>query len=67
MLYPSIDEILEKVPSKFLLANAASRRSAQLSEKKDYLLLNYKSKRNLGRAIEEIYFNKIHGKREFLC
>ena len=59
MLYPSIDEILEKVPSKFLLANAASRRSIQLSEKKDYLLLNYKSKRNLGRAIEEIYFNKI--------
>ena len=56
MIYPSIDKLLTKVGSKYLLVNIAARRSKEISETKHYKMSEekYKSKKNIGRALEEI-------------
>ena len=61
MLYPSIDKLLEVVPSKYLLINLVSKRVADTKENKNYLLDRYVSKRELGMALEEIYNGKVRG------
>ena len=56
MIYPSIDKLLTKVGSKYLLVHVASRRSKEISET-NHLQMNvdkYKSKKNIGRALEEV-------------
>ena len=56
MIYPSIDKLLNIVNSKYELVHIAARRSKQIS--KDGLLqlaeTDYKSKKNIGRALEEV-------------
>lgn len=56
MLYPSIDKILTKVDSKYLLVHVASKRSKQMLEYNHYQmkLEEYKNKKPLGRALEEV-------------
>lgn len=55
MLYPSIDEMMNKVDSKYSLVVAASRRARQLREGEKSELKNAKSHKQVGFALEEIY------------
>lgn len=56
MIYPSIDKLLTKVGSKYLLVHVAARRSIEMSNKKNYQMQldRYKSSKNIGRALEEV-------------
>lgn len=45
MLYPSIDSLLEKVNSKYLLVTIASKRARQMQELNDYQLDHYVSQK----------------------
>ncbi len=56
MLYPSIDKLLNIVDSKYKLVHIASRRSKQMMENKHFQMKEneYKSKKELGRALEEL-------------
>ena len=56
MIYPSIDKILLKVDSKYKLIHIASKRSKEMNQKKNFQLKEseYKSKKSIGRALEEI-------------
>ncbi|KOP64043.1 DNA-directed RNA polymerase subunit omega [Paenibacillus solani] len=55
MLYPSIDEMMNKVDSKYSLVVAASRRARQLREGEVSELKHPKSHKFVGVALEEIY------------
>lgn len=62
MIYPSIDKILTIVDSKYALVYIAAERSRQM-KKTDYYqkpLKEYKSKKGIGRALEEVYDGLIH-------
>ena len=56
MIYPSIDKLLNIVDSKYKLVHIAARRSKEIS--KDGCLQmpesEYKCKKNIGRALEEV-------------
>jgi DNA-directed RNA polymerase subunit omega len=54
MIYPSIDKLLNQVGSKFLLVNIVSKRVKEMEEKNYYQLNDYKSQKNIGKALEEI-------------
>jgi len=56
MLYPSIDKLLNVVDSKYKLVHVASIRSKQMLEKNHFQMKEneYKNKRTLGRALEEV-------------
>ena len=56
MLYPSIDKLLNILDSKYKLVHIASRRSKQMLENKHFQMNEneYKSKKELGRALEEL-------------
>ena len=56
MINPSIDKILNVVDSKYELVHIISKRSKQMATNNFYQMpLNkYISKKNLGRALEEI-------------
>ena len=56
MIYPSIDKLLNIVSSKYELVHIAARRSKEMAREENYqLALNeYKSTKNIGRALEEI-------------
>ena len=56
MIYPSIDKLLNIVDSKYQLVHIAARRSKQIA-KDGYLQMpesEYKSRKNIGRALEEV-------------
>ena len=56
MIYPSIDKLLNLIDSKYKLIHIAASRSKQIS-KGGFLQMNesnYKCKRNIGRALEEV-------------
>ena len=55
MLYPSIDKLVEKVGSKYLLVVAASKRARALREDAKSALKNPKSHKQVGIALEEMY------------
>ncbi|MEC0090057.1 DNA-directed RNA polymerase subunit omega [Paenibacillus macquariensis subsp. defensor] len=59
MLYPSIDEMMNKVDSKYSLVVASSRRARQLREGGKTTLKEAKSHKNVGIALEEIYADLI--------
>jgi DNA-directed RNA polymerase subunit omega len=59
MLYPSIDEMLKKVDSKYSLVVAASRRARTLRDGTRSDLKNGKSHKYVGVALEEIYTDLI--------
>lgn len=62
MIYPSIDKLLNKVGSKYLLVNIVAKRVKQMEETNHYQLKDseYVSKKNIGRALEEISKDLIH-------
>lgn len=55
MLYPSIDEMVKKVDSKYTLVVAASRRARMLRNGDKSELRNPRSSKYVGVALEEIY------------
>ncbi len=59
MLYPSIDEMTQKVDSKYSLVVAASRRARLLREGTKQIIANPKSHKDVGVALEEIYLDHI--------
>ena len=56
MIYPSIDNILTIVGSKYLLVNIVAKRAKEMSETNHYQMKESEdvSKKNIGRALEEI-------------
>lgn len=62
MIYPSIDKILEKIGSKYLLVNVVAQRAKEIKDSKPLQLpeKEYKCKKNIGRALEEISKGLIH-------
>lgn len=62
MIYPSIDKLLTKVGSKYLLVNLVAKRSKEMAETEHYQMKEneYKSKKNIGRALEEVNKDLIH-------
>lgn len=56
MIYPSIDKILTKVGSKYLLVHVASRRAKEMNDNGHYQMpeSKYKCSKNIGRALEEV-------------
>lgn len=65
MIHPSIDLILNIVPSKYELVHIVAKRSLEMAKTGYYQMKEdeYKSKKNAGRALEEIYANLIHIKK----
>lgn len=59
MLYPSIDEIMEKVDSKYSLVVGASKRARALREGAKSQLEKPHSHKHVGIALEEIYLDLI--------
>lgn len=66
MIYPSIDKLLDKVGSKFLLVNLVSKRVKEMEKENNYQMKinTYVSKKNIGRALEEVSKNLIHIKED---
>ena len=64
MIYPSRDKLLTKVGSKYLLVNIVSRRANEITETEHLQMKEkeYKSTKNLDRALEEVSNNLIHVK-----
>lgn len=62
MIYPSIDKLLVKVGSKYLLVNLISKRVKEIEATGQYQLAEseYKSTKNIGRALEEVSKDLIH-------
>ncbi len=62
MIYPSIDKLLTQVGSKYLLVNIVAKRAKEMAETGHYQMKEneYDSKKNIGRALEEIANNLIH-------
>ena len=62
MIYTSIDKLLTVVDSKYTLVHIASRRAKQMHENNFYQMRerDYKCKRNIGRALEEVAEGLIH-------
>ena len=56
MIYPSIDKLLNLIDSKYELVHIASKRAKQMQQYNHYQMkeTEYKNKRELGRALEEI-------------
>ena len=54
MIYPSIDKLLNSVGSKFLLVNIVSKRALEMQETGYYQLNDYKSSKDIGKALEEV-------------
>ena len=61
-MYPSIDKVLNVIPSKYQLVYVVSKRANQMKETKHYQMAEkeYKNKKNIGRALEEVAENLIH-------
>ena len=62
MIYPSIDKLINQVGSKYLLVNVVSKRAKELQDKKNFQMKEneYKSTKEIGRALEEISNELIH-------
>lgn len=66
MIYPSIDKILNVIDSKYELVHIISKRSKEMSKTDHYQMPEhkYESKKNLGKALEEIENNLITVKKD---
>ena len=62
MIYPSIDKLLVKVGSKNLLVNLVSKTLKEIHATEHYQMREneYKSTKNIGRALEEVSKDLIH-------
>ncbi len=56
--YPSIDNLLTKIDSKYKLAYASAKR-AKIIKEEDYIAVNAKSSKPVGIALEEILEDKV--------
>ena len=56
MIYPSIDKLLNVINSKYELVHIAANRSREMTETSNYQMKEeqYKSKKNIGKALEEV-------------
>ncbi|WP_199617830.1 DNA-directed RNA polymerase subunit omega [Paenibacillus alkalitolerans] len=59
MLYPSIDKLVEKAESKYLLVVAASKRARTLRDGAKSQLKSPRSHKYVGVALEEIHLDFI--------
>lgn len=61
MIYPSVDKLLNLVDSKYRLVHIVAKRSKEMAATKHYQMReeDYVSKKNIGRALEELAENKI--------
>jgi DNA-directed RNA polymerase subunit omega len=64
MLFPSIDELVKKVDSKYSLVVAASRRARTIRDGAKVKLDQVKSSKHVGIALEEIYHDLIRIEQE---
>lgn len=55
MLFPSIDKLMEKVDSKYVLVTVAAKRARQLREVNNLQLEKPKSTKFVGQALEELH------------
>ena len=62
MIYPSIDKLLTKVGSKYLLVNLVSKRAKEMQETEYYQMKEneYISAKEIGKALEEVSKDLIH-------
>ena len=62
MIYPSIDKILNIVDSKYILVHVASKRAKEMHATNHYQMKEneYQSKKNIGKALEEVSKKLIH-------
>lgn len=62
MIYPSIDKILSEVGSKYLLVNLISKRVEEMEKEQNFQMKEseYVSKKNIGKALEEVSNKLIH-------
>lgn len=58
MRYPSIDDLLKKIDSKYKLAYAAAK-TAKIIEQYDIEISNAKCVKSVGQALEEILDNRV--------
>lgn len=63
MRYPSIDVLLDKTQSKYVLVVGAAKRAKAIKEEGKCLIENPHNKKPIGIALEEIYAGKIIIKR----
>ena len=54
ILYPSVDDLLKQVNSRYSLIMLASKRAHELGAGAAPMLSEYKSVKTIGRAMEEI-------------
>lgn len=59
MLEPSVDELQEKINSKYTLVTLSARRARQLQDEEKPLIEEPKSKKIVGIALEEIIAEKL--------
>lgn len=64
MLHPSIDKLLEKVPSKYSLIILASKRSHDMQLNKNHQLDKYESVKSVGKSLEEVIAGKLFIREE---
>lgn len=66
MIYPSIDKMIAKVGSKYLLVNVVSKRAKEMEETEYYQMKEneYVSAKEIGKALEEISKDLIHVNEE---
>ncbi len=62
MIYPSIDKILNVIDSKYVLVHIVSKRAREMIETNHTQLKEYKSVKEIGKALEEISEGLIHVK-----
>lgn len=60
MLYPSIDKLVEKIPSKYSLIILASKRAHELQLYKNEILDDYQSIKPVGKALEEVVAGELY-------
>ncbi|MET3682082.1 DNA-directed RNA polymerase subunit omega [Alkalibacillus flavidus] len=59
ILEPSVDNLLNKIDSKYAIVRASSSRARELHDNQNYMLDDYKSPKYVGRALEEIIEDKL--------
>ena len=65
MLYPKLDVLKSKVNSKYMLVSLASKRARDMFSNPDSKKLDeYKSHKEVGKALEEIAAGKIFVKED---
>ena len=66
MRHPSIDKLLDKVGSKYLLVNVVAKRAKEIENNGFYQMkeCEYKSVKPIGRALEEIAKDLVRIKKD---